>query len=82
MRSDGADFLEKNAALAEEVRRTLVDLDEVEKELKRAAKCVETATGLTIRYRTRLQALCDATGSLKKSPERHQVSGSTKVAGA
>jgi hypothetical protein len=33
MRTDGPQFLQKNSALAEEVRRTFVDLDEVEKEL-------------------------------------------------
>ena len=38
MRVEGSDFLQKNAALAEEIRRTLIDLDEVEKEPKRAAK--------------------------------------------
>lgn len=61
MRTEGADFLQKNAALAEEVRRTFVDLDEIEKELKKASKAVETASGLTVKYRTRLQALCDTT---------------------
>jgi predicted nuclease with TOPRIM domain len=59
MRTEGADFLQKNSALAEEVRRTFVDLDEIEKELKKAAKAVEAASGLTTNYRARLQALCD-----------------------
>jgi hypothetical protein len=61
MRTEGADFLQKNAALADEVRRTLVDLDEVEKELKKAAKSIELACGLTSKYRTRLQAPCGNT---------------------
>ena len=30
MRTEGPDFLQKNAALADEVRRTLVDIDEIE----------------------------------------------------
>ena len=34
MRVEGPDFLQKNAALAEEVRHTLGDLDEIETELK------------------------------------------------
>jgi hypothetical protein len=59
MRTEGADFLQRNSALAEEVRRTFVDLDEVEKELRKAAKAVETASGLTVKYRVRLQALCN-----------------------
>jgi predicted nuclease with TOPRIM domain len=59
MRTDGADFLQNNSALAEEVRRTFIDLDEIEKELKKAAKAVEAASGLTAKYRARLQTLCD-----------------------
>jgi len=43
MRTEGTDFLEKNAALAEQVRRTFVDIDEIEKELKKAAKSIDTA---------------------------------------
>ena len=58
MRTEGADFLQRNASLAEEVRRTLVDLDEVDRELKKAAKAIDAAAGLTTKYRTRLQALC------------------------
>ena len=59
MRTEGPDFLQKNSALAEEIRRTFVDLDEVEKELKKAAKAIDTASGLTTKYGARLQALCD-----------------------
>jgi len=70
MRTEGTDFLQKNAAMAEEVRRTLVDLDEVEKELKKAAKAIDTATGLTTKYRVRLQVLCDNTGAQKKMPQQ------------
>ena len=75
MRTEGADFLQKNAALAEEVRRTLVDLDEVEKELKKAAKAIDTAAGLTGKYRVRLQVLCDHTITPKKLPKSQQDSG-------
>jgi hypothetical protein len=68
MRTEGVDFLQKNAALAEEVRRTLVDLDDVEKELKKAAKAIDAAAGLTGKYRMRLQSLCDTTSEQKKMP--------------
>jgi hypothetical protein len=71
MRTDGPDFLQRNSALAEEVRRTFVDLDEVEKELRKAAKAVETASGLTAKYRSRLQALCDNA----TQPSRSQTAG-------
>jgi response regulator RpfG family c-di-GMP phosphodiesterase len=60
MRTEGANFLQKNSALAEEVRRTFVDLDEVEKELKKAAKAIEAASGLTVKHRARVQTLCDS----------------------
>jgi hypothetical protein len=65
MRTEGADFLQKNSVLAEEVRRTLVDLDEVEKELKKASKAIDTAAALTGKYRIRLQNLCDTTTAQK-----------------
>jgi len=59
MRTEGADFLQKNSALAEEVRRTFVELDEIDNELKKADKAVRAASGLTTKYRSRLQALCE-----------------------
>ena len=58
MRTEGPHFLQRNSALAEEVRRTFVDLDEMEKELKRAAKAIDAVSDLTAKYRGRLQALC------------------------
>ncbi len=75
MRTEGPDFLQRNAAMAEEVRRTLVDLDEVEKELKRAAKAIDTAAGLTGKYRVRMQVLCDGTTAQKKMPQKETDSG-------
>jgi hypothetical protein len=80
MRTEGVDFLQKNAAMAEEVRRTLVDLDEVEKELKKAARAIDTATGLTGKYRVRLQSLCDNASAQKMPPrsERSGARGSTR----
>jgi hypothetical protein len=36
-----------------------VDLDEIEKELKKAAKAVESASQLVGMYRARLESLCD-----------------------
>jgi hypothetical protein len=56
---EGADFLDRNAALAEEVRRSLVDLDEIEKELKKAAKAITSASGLVIQHRGRMRELCE-----------------------
>jgi hypothetical protein len=81
MRTEGTDFLQKNAAMAEEVRRTLVDLDEVEKELKKAAKAIDTATGLTGKYRVRLNSLCNNGGAQKKPPQRQQDSNVIAQAG-
>jgi hypothetical protein len=64
MRTDGSDFLEKNAALAEQVRRTFVDIDDMEKELRKAVKAIDTAKILATNHKTRLQSLCDS--ALKK----------------
>jgi hypothetical protein len=66
MRTEGPDFLQRNSALADEVRRTFVDLDEVERELKKAAKAIEAASGLTVKHKARVQVLCD--NALQLSP--------------
>jgi hypothetical protein len=70
MRTEGADFLQRNAALGEEIRRTLVDLDEVEKELKKVTRAIDAASGLTGKYRVRLQSLCESTAAQKIVPAR------------
>jgi len=59
MRVQGSDFFAKNAALADEVRRSLVDLDEIEKELKKASKAITSASGLVIQHKGRMQELCE-----------------------
>jgi hypothetical protein len=69
MRTEGADFLQRNSALAEEVRRTFIDLDEVERELKKAAKAIETVSMMTAKYRERLRELCDTTAAAKIDPK-------------
>lgn len=69
MRTEGADFLQRNSALAEEVRRTFVDLDEVDRELKKAAKAIETVSMMTAKYRERLRALCDTAAATKIAPK-------------
>jgi len=71
MRTEGPDFFQRNSALAEEVRRTFVDLDEIDNELKKAAKAVEMASGLTAKYKSRLQTLCDNA----MQPSRCQTAG-------
>ncbi len=68
MRVEGPDSLQKNAALAEEIRRTFVDLDEIEKELKRAGTAIDKAKTATANYHTRLAGLCDGACVCKKSP--------------
>ena len=54
MRLQGSDFLEKNAAVADEVRRTFADLDRIESELKKAAKAISSASGLVAKYREQI----------------------------
>jgi len=68
MRVQGSDFLDKNVALSEEVRRTFADLDRVESELKKASKAITSASGLVTRYRGRLQILCDNAPAPKMYP--------------
>jgi hypothetical protein len=50
MRAEGTDFLQKNSALAEEVRRTFADLDEVEDHLRKAARAIDGAWWTTRRF--------------------------------
>jgi len=70
---EGPDFLQKNAALADEIRRTFVDLDEIEKELGKAAKAIDATSGLTVKYRVRLQTLC-GNASAPKMPLKSENS--------
>src|SRR5438445_404894 len=67
MRVQDSDFLDKNVALAQEVRRTFADLDRVENELKKA-KAITSASGLVTKYRGRLQELCDNAPARKMPP--------------
>ncbi len=68
MRVEGPDFLQKSAALSDEIRRTFVDIDEIEKELKKAGTAVEKAKTLAANYRTRLTGLCDGAVAGHKKP--------------
>lgn len=60
MRTEGADFLERNSVLAEQVRRSLNDIDEMDKKLRKAANAIDRAKVLAMNYKTRLQSLCDS----------------------
>ncbi len=70
MRVEGSDFLDRNAALAEQVRCTFADLDRVESELRKATKAISSASGLVTKYRGRLHGLCDNTATTKVPPAR------------
>jgi hypothetical protein len=74
MRTEGADFLQKNVTLTEEVRRTFADIDRIEKELGRASKAIQSASELVIKIPGRLQELCDNAAGTKDGPEttRHR----------
>ena len=75
MREQGFDLLEKNAVLANELRRTLPEIDRVEKELGKAAKAIQSVSALVTRYRERLRDLCDtaASANLAVQPEQNGV---------
>ena len=68
MRAEGPDFLQRNSALADEVRRTFVDIDEIEGQLKKAGAAIEKAQALTTNYRARLAGLCDTASSRQEMP--------------
>jgi hypothetical protein len=70
MRTEGPGFLQRNAALADEVRRTLADIDEIEGQLQKAGAADEKAQSLTASYRARLAMLCDSANSCHPMPCR------------
>jgi hypothetical protein len=59
--------------LAGEIRRTFVDLDDIEKELKKAAKAIDAVSDLTAKYRSRLQVLCENAAQ----PSRCETAGAS-----
>jgi NADH:ubiquinone oxidoreductase subunit D len=75
-------LLEKNAALAEELRRTFPEIDRIEKELGKAAKAIQSVSALVVRYRERLRDLCDAAGGQKITPKPERGGGVCQTAGA
>jgi len=82
MRAQGPDFLENDAALADEVRRSLCDLDRIESELKKAAKAVTSASGLVVKYKERLGTLCEGASLKKPSQSVRVFSEDLREAGA
>ena len=65
MRQEGPDFFQRNSALADEIRRTFAELDEVERQLVRAGAAIGKAQALTTKYRARLAGLCDSAAGVK-----------------
>jgi hypothetical protein len=72
MKVQGFDLLERNAVLAEELRRTFPEIDRIEKELGKAAKAIQSVSALVVRYKERLRELCDSSAfrGLANAPER------------
>src|ERR1019366_6830104 len=81
MRAEGPGFLQRNAALADEVRRTLVDIDEIEGQLKKAGTAIEKAQGLTAKYRARLAGLCGSAAADQEMTGKRQGNNGRASAG-
>jgi hypothetical protein len=60
IRFEGPEFLAKNIHLAQEVRRTLEDLDKIDEDLKKAERNIESAREKLSTYCSRIQTLCAA----------------------
>lgn len=82
MRVQGFDLLEKNAVLAEELRRTFPEIDRIEKELGKAAKAIQSVSALVVGYRERLRDLCDTAASARIAPKPEQDDNVRKIVGA
>lgn len=81
MRAQG-DLLDRNAVLAEELRRTFPEIDRIEKELGKAAKAIQSVSALVVRYRDRLRDLCETAISAKKEPTLEGERGVRRALGA
>ena len=76
------DFLQRNAALATEVQRTLADIDEIEVHLRKAGTAIEKAQALTTKYRARLTGLIDSAAAGQIMPGRPGGKSARASAGA
>jgi hypothetical protein len=59
MKAEGPNFLQRNSALAEEICRTFVALAAFFSSFSTSSRSIDVVSGLTAKYRARLQALCD-----------------------
>ncbi len=75
MRVQGFDVLERNAVLAEELRRTFPEIDRIDKELGKAAKAILSVSALVVRYRERLREICNSSTPSRISPAPEQKIG-------
>ena len=82
MRVQGFDLLDRNAVLAEELRRTFPEIDRIEKELGKAAKAIQSVSALVVRYRERLRDLCDTETGKRIAPKPELDSSVRKIVGA
>jgi hypothetical protein len=82
MRVQGFDLLDRNAVLADELRRTFPEIDRIEKELGKAAKAIQSVSALVVRYRERLRELCDTAATAKIAPKPERDGGSRETVGA
>lgn len=80
MRTDGPDFLQRNAALAEEVRRTFADIEAIEKGLGQASKAIQSVSGLVAKYKGRLERLCES--PVQNKPSRSATVSSNDLQSA
>jgi predicted nuclease with TOPRIM domain len=82
MRVQGFDLLDRNAVLADELRRTFPEIDRIEKELGKATKAIQSISALVVRYRERLRDLCDTATSEKIASKPELDGGSRATVGA
>lgn len=79
MRVQGFDLLDRNAVLAEELRRTFPEIDRIERELGKAAKAIQSISTLVVRCRDRLRELCDTATSEKIASKPELDGGVRKI---
>jgi len=79
MRVQGFDLLERNALLAEELRRSFPEIDRIEKELCKASKAIQSVSALIVRYKERLTELCNIATTVTVDPKQERDGGMSAV---
>jgi hypothetical protein len=73
MRAESPNFLQRNATVAKEFARALVDLDKIEGQLRKTGTQIGRAQLLTTESHVTLRGLCDRSAAGRTIPDRRRA---------